>query len=409
MARKRKPPRLERRGKTGIYQIRFLDERHSTGTNLPQEAELRLQEFIAGLESPELPPDIVMNHQFDFFRNVRKQLRAERLAQQARDAAINKGASGEEGAKTYSQVYDATMEELCTSEYELRALSRHIGHLAPSALNNVAIKRYITARRNDPHRHPGKKIQDTTIKKELNILRAVLKVAADDDVERWFGARGVPGFKVPVIKDKARRKYLTQAQTRKLLEHCHLLHIRIFILIAVSTGARKEAIERLKWSDIDFDSGVIDFGEGAWNKKRPVSSMTVELKSVLLDAYKVRSSEYVIEYAGRRAGDVKKSLKTVAKRAGLAWVSAHVFKHTFISWLVQNGVAYSQISDLTNTSENTIRKHYAHLFPDNQKAVQQATAGIFAGVRSFTDEYASVAATSGNDNCQDEYGEEKMG
>jgi len=409
MARKRKPPRLEPRGKTGIYQIHYLDERHSTGTNIPHEAELRLQEFIAGLESPDLPPDVVMNHLFDFFRDVRKQLRAERLAQQARDRAIDKGASDEEGTETYKRVFDAAMEELCSSEYELRALARHIGHLAPQALSTLAIKRYIAARRADPHRHPGKKIQDTTIKKELNILRAVLKVAADDDVERWFGARGVPGFKVPYIRDKARRKYLTQAQTRKLLEHCHLLHIRLFILIAVSTGARKEAIERLKWSDVDFDSGVIDFGEGAWNKKRPVSSMTAELKSILLDAYKVRSSDSVIEYAGRRAGDVKKSLKTVAKRAGLSWVSAHVFKHTFISWLVQNGVAYSQISDLTNTSENTIRKHYAHLFPDNQQAVEKATAGIFEGVRSFSDAHVSDAAASDNDNRWDVSSEEMTG
>ncbi len=409
MARTRKPPRLERRGKNGIYQIYYLDERHSTGTNITHEAELRLQEFIAGLESPDLSPDIVMNHLFDFFRDVQKKRRADRLAQQARDKALTMGTSVDGSATICQQVFDTEMEKLCSSEYELRAMARHIGHLAPSALNSTAIKRYITARRADPHRHPGKKIQDTTIKKELNILQAVLKVAADDDMDRWFGALGVPTFKVPTIRDKTRRNYLTQAQTKKLLEHCHLLHIRLFILIAVSTGARKEAIECLKWSDVDFEHGTIDFGEGAWNKKRPVSSMTAELKSLLLDAYKVRSSDFVIEYAGRRAGDVKKSLKTVAKRAGLSWVSAHVFKHTFISWLVQNGVAYSQISDLTNTSENTIRKHYAHLFPDNQLAVEKATAGIFEGVRSISDEHVSDAAVSDNDNRGDESVEEKTG
>lgn len=409
MARTRKPPRLKRRGKGGIFQIVYLEEQYSTGTCNPHEAELRLQEFIAGMESPELPPDVTLNYLFDFFRGHQKKIRAESLAQQARDKALTTGASVEEGMETYSRVCDAAMEKLCSSEYELRALARHIGHLAPSALNSTAIKRYITARRADPHRHPGKKIQDTTIKKELNILQAVLKVAADDDMDRWFGALGVPTFKVPTIRDKTRRNYLTQAQTKKLLKHCHLLHIRLFILIAVSTGARKEAIERLMWSDVNFESGTIDFGEGAWNKKRPVSSMTAELKSILLDAYKVRSSDFVIEYAGRRAGDVKKSLKTVAKRAGLSWVSAHVFKHTFISWLVQNGVAYSQISDLTNTSENTIRKHYAHLYPDNQKAVQEATVEIFEGIRSFADEHASVTAASDNDNRQDECGEEKAG
>lgn len=409
MARTRKPPRLERRGKNGIYQIYYLDERHSTGTNITHEAELRLQEFIAGLESPVLTPDIVMNHLFDFFRDVQKKRRADRLAQQARDKALTMGTSVEGSATICQQVFDTEMEKLCSSEYELRALARHIGHLAPSSLNNMAIKRYISARRADEHRHASKRIQDTTIKKELNILRAVLKAAAEDDVEKWFGALGMPSFKVPTIRDKMRRNYLTQAQTKKLLEHCHLLHIRLFILIAVSTGARKEAIECLKWSDVDFEHGTIDFGEGAWNKKRPISSMTAELKSVLLDAYKVRSSDFVIEYAGRRAGDVKKSLKTVANRAGFHWVSAHVFKHTFISWLVQNGVSYSQISDLTNTSENTIRKHYAHLYPDNQKAVQAATVEIFEGIRGFSDEHASEAAASDNDNRQDECGEEKTG
>jgi integrase len=382
----------------GIFQIVYLEEQYSTSTSNPHEAELRLQEFIAGLESPDLPPEITMNHLFDFFRGHQKTRRAERLAQQARDKALTKGASVEGGANICQQVFDTEMEKLCSSEYELRALARHLGHLAPSSLNNMAIKRYISARRADEHRHASKRIQDTTIKKELNILRAVLKAAAEDDVKKWFGALGMPSFKVPTIRDKTRRKYLTQAQTRELLKHCHLLHIRLFILIAVSTGARKEAIERLMWSDVNFESGTIDFGEGAWNKKRPLSSMTAELKSVLLDVYKVRSSDFVIEYAGRRAGDVKKSLKTVAKRAGLSWVSAHVFKHTFISWLVQNGVAYSQISDLTNTSENTIRKHYAHLFPDNQLAVEKATAGIFEGARGNLNESAAEMRGSDNDN-----------
>ncbi len=377
MARAKKPARLKRRGKKGIFYVIDGETRLSTLTSNPQRAELYFNAYIEGLKVPATCSSALMGDLLSAYARSRVVERAGRLSKEAYDDGINSGMSVKDATRLKKQVSEDELSKEFSGKYEVAALSRHLGKLTPAELNSDAIRAFVRMRLADEHRHAGKQIQMTTVKKNIVILKAALTWADNDDAERWFGSCGRPKFLTPVIEDRVRHEFLTQVQVRSLLEHCHLLHIRLFIVIAVCTGARKGAIENLPWSGVDFEKGIIDFGEDVGNKKRPVSSMTPELKQMLQDAYRVRCSNYVIEFAGRRAGNVKKSLKTVAVRAGLPWATAHVFKHTFISWMVEIGAPYDQISDLTNTSKDTIKKHYAHLHPSSKQAVRSATAGLF--------------------------------
>lgn len=401
MARAKKPPRLKRRGKNGTFYIIDGENRVSTQTSNPHEAEMCLNDYVEGLRAPAKRSNVTLDDLLAAYAQSRVAERADRLSQKAYEDGIKSGMSVEDATELKKQVSDDEKRKEFSGKYEIKALSRHLGKLSAADLDSKTIRAFVRMRLADEHRHAGKKIQMTTAKKNMGILNASLNWADNNDTERWFGSSGRPKFSTPSIPDQVRHDFLTQDQVRLLLECCHLPHVRLFIAIAVHTGARKGAIESLPWSGVDFEKEIIDFGEDVGNKRRPVSSMTPELKQMLEDAYRVRCSNYVIEFAGRRAGNVKKSLKTVAVRAGLPWATAHVFKHTFISWMVAIGAPYSQISDLTNTSEDTIRKHYAHLHPSSKQAVQSATAGLFHRA-------ASVVDLSNNNDRQDDDDDERM-
>jgi integrase len=57
-------------------------------------------------------------------------------------------------------------------------------------------------------------------------------------------------------------------QVATLLNKAKSHHLRLFILLAVSTAARSGALLDLTWSQIDFKEQLIDFGRG-WGNVSP--------------------------------------------------------------------------------------------------------------------------------------------
>jgi len=106
--------------------------------------------------------------------------------------------------------------------------------------------------------------------------------------------------------------------------------------------------------------------------------MAPELRRELWNAKQVSCSRYVIEFRGRKAGNVKKSLAAVIEKAGLKSadprddVVGHVMKHTFVSWMLQSGKSLTDIALIVNTTAETLARTYAHV--DLQKAAEVAEA-----------------------------------
>jgi hypothetical protein len=91
-------------------------------------------------------------------------------------------------------------------------------------------------------------IKDGSISTELGHLRMVL---------RWAEKRGM--IRAPYIERPVppRRKevYLTRAQCRALIDAATMPHIRLYILLALATGGRNEALLDLTWDRCDFERG----------------------------------------------------------------------------------------------------------------------------------------------------------
>lgn len=127
-------------------------------------------------------------------------------------------------------------------------------------------------------------------------------------------------------------------------------HIRVFLVIAMSTGARKEAILELEWDRVDFANGTIDFNrDGAKSildtshlKGRAIVDMSTELRETLLEAWEWRAKccSYVVEWRGQRVHDPKEAIRTVFQRAGLGrrFMGAHALRHSLATWAIAHGI-----------------------------------------------------------------------
>lgn len=69
-----------------------------------------------------------------------------------------------------------------------------------------------------------------------------------------------------------RDRYLTREEVDRLLEHVRTPHVRLFIILAITTGARMSALLDLRWNQVDFKHRTINFnqvGREQTNKRRP--------------------------------------------------------------------------------------------------------------------------------------------
>src|SRR5215207_7940081 len=115
--------------------------------------------------------------------------------------------------------------------HEWKAVGPHFGHLRPDQISVDVCRRYTDARR-AASKHNG------TIWTELGHLRTVL---------RWAYGEKAPAVERPA-KPAPKDRYLTRAEIDCLLATHMATHIKLAILLMLSTAGRVGAILDLEWT-----------------------------------------------------------------------------------------------------------------------------------------------------------------
>jgi integrase len=206
-----------------------------------------------------------------------------------------------------------------------------------------------------------------TVAKELGCLRAALKWA-----EKNGYLISAPFVELPP-KQPGKDRWLTRDEAARLLraarqEPKSRLHLPLFIILALYTGARSEAILSLKWfPQVDLDRGVIDFnppGRARTKKGRATVPIPRRLRWFLEKAQARATSPYVLSYHGEPIDRIKHSFANACKRAGLDGVTPHTLRHTCGTWLAQQGVDLWEIAGWLGHSDTRTTEIYAHHHPD---------------------------------------------
>lgn len=230
-----------------------------------------------------------------------------------------------------------------------KTLEPSFGYKLGKAITKADCREYSAMRK-----RAGK--SNSTIKTELEALRACL---------RWHYGKEAPQIVAPP-PSKPRERYLTKEEARRLEDAIDTPHAKLFVKLALATGARMGAILDLTWNRVDFAHNTIDFmpaGRDKTNKRRTVVPMVAKLKEALEEARKGSLSDHVIEYGGKPVASVKKAIAAAARRTGIP-CSPHVFRHTAAVWMAQADVPMQKIAQfLGHTSTRVTESTYARYSP----------------------------------------------
>lgn len=270
--------------------------------------------------------------------------------------------------------------------YDVATLKRHLEHLPAHLMNAAQSEAYWDKRRTEPPRTASAKyrvrprpLSDGTLIRELGVLRAALSWAVR---EKWISS--APDVRRPGAPP-ARDRWLTPDEYQRLLEGARAPHVRLFIALAVYTGARMGALLELTWDRVDLQTRRIDLGEGRGRKRRATVPIIDPLYAELLPAREIATTGFVIEHGGHPVATVKTGIRAAAKRADLEGVTPHVFRHTAATWMVQRSTPFAMVASWLGNSVAMVEKVYGHHSPEWLKQAADALSSPMADRTELVD------------------------
>ncbi|MCW2286235.1 integrase [Rhodoblastus acidophilus] len=228
--------------------------------------------------------------------------------------------------------------------------------------------------------------QNGTICTERGHLRCALKLAKNSKM-----IAELPYIERPELPPPKER-HLTRREAERVILGASAPHVRLFIILALSTAARMSALLELTWDRVDFARGLIVLGSldrTARQKGRATVPMTQTARAALSSAKEGKMSDYVIEHGGEKIATIKKGVKEAARRAKVAGVTPHVFRHTAAVWMAEDGVDMEEIASYLGHSDSTITKRvYAKFSPEHLK---KAAGSLEMKIPPFSTRYAPAS------------------
>ena len=142
------------------------------------------------------------------------------------------------------------------------------------------------------------------------------------------------------------------------------------------TGARLREILHLRWSEIDFDRGLLRLADSKTGKKPII--LNAPALAILADL--PRASDYVI--AGndpkKPRADIKRPWELVRDRAKLEGTRLHDLRHSFASFGAGAGLGLPVVGRLLGHAQAATTQRYAHLDADPLRRASERIAGDIA-------------------------------
>jgi len=200
-------------------------------------------------------------------------------------------------------------------------------------------------------------------------------------------------------QDNRRVRFFKSDEARRLLEALALrsMDIHDSALLSLFCGLRAGEIHELTWGDIDMESGIIHVRDTKNAKDRHVFN-TQEVTDMLERRYVAQAKTDLVFPAinGKQRRWVSDTFARVVDELGFndtgefvidekgeqipvkitnarQRVVFHTLRHTFASWLVQDGTPLYTVAELMGHTTLEMTRRYSHLAPDS---LRQATLSL---------------------------------
>lgn len=239
-------------------------------------------------------------------------------------------------------------------------LVAHLGRIMIDKLTPAVIDGYQRAR----------PVSSPTLRRELGVLVAAINHAKK---HRRIGAADVPFIQLP-DGGEARTQTFSAAQVDTLLRLSEPLgRIHLFVWLASETASRRDAIEKLRWSQVDLVNRVIHFADGKSRtvKRRVSVPISDRLLATLQAASLCRISEFVLGTDKPTYSAWNALMRKAVKHTGDSSFSdmvPHDLRRTWATLAAQAGVSIWDIAGVLGDSMEVVTKHYAHHSPHHLRS-----------------------------------------
>ena len=203
-----------------------------------------------------------------------------------------------------------------------------------------------------------KETSPATANRLLALIRSILRRAALD--WEWID-------KPPVIKlyreAKRRVRYLSAEQACLLIQELPD-HLADIVQFSLATGLRRSNVTGLEWSQVDLQRKVAWIHGDQAKAGKPIHVTLNATAIAVLNKQIGKHSKSVFSYKGNPITQVNtKAWYKALKRAGIEDFRWHDLRHTWASWLTQNGVPLNVIQEMGAWESAEMVRRYAHLAP----------------------------------------------
>ena len=183
------------------------------------------------------------------------------------------------------------------------------------------------------------------------------------------------GFEYAFDPTKPKSKHGAKPGERRVVQSPQAVAaIRLLIL----TGCRVGEVLNLRWSEVDFDRGMLHLPDSKSGKK------TVLIGRPALEVIQTlpRDGEFVISGTDpeKRRVDLKRPWEAIKRRAGLHDVRLHDLRHSFASVGAGAGLGLHIVGKLLGHSQSRTTARYAHLADDPLKRAAEIVSNQIADV-----------------------------
>ena len=218
----------------------------------------------------------------------------------------------------------------------------------------------------------GYKGSPATVGRDMRVMRAALNRA-------WkYGILEHKKYVKSLPEPPSRPTFIFPEEAKRLLKECEQTpHLWLFVMVALHTLQRPNAIFALRVEQVKFNEGLIDFlpAEGIQTRKRrPVVPISETLWPLLEEAVADSMTGYVIEHDDRPINSVRTAFNKARDRAGLPpEVTPYTLRHTGATLLLSLGVPIREVSGMLGHTEQQTTELYGKHHPEFLK---KARAGV---------------------------------
>ena len=216
--------------------------------------------------------------------------------------------------------------------------------------------------------------KNATINRYIAAISVVFSYAC-----REYGLQVNPIRKIPSLpENNERTRFLSEAERTRLFKSCRASHwdkLYLIVLLAITTGARKGELTKLRWNDIDFDrrTAYVSTTKNGQPKVLPLTDSVIKE----LQLFDTKDSSLI--FASKVKYDVPycftKPWKIALEDAEIKDFRFHDLRHSCASYLAQSGASLLEIADVLGHKQISVTKRYAHLCIEHKSSLINRVLG----------------------------------